>query len=253
MGGKGFVGSTFVRYCEKENLEFQVITRENYDELVGHECDILINANGNSSKVLAAKQPSVDFDKTVLSVKKTLTDFKFKKYILISSCDVYPDCSSPKYTAEDLKIDVSKQSSYGSHKYLAEQYVIQNTKKWLIFRLGGMVGHNLKKNSIYDIIHGGPLWLDPQSQLQFMNTDNVAQIVFTIINNNIINNIFNVCGNGLVKLQDLLETHNDVEIKPNSPVVKYNINIEKLKKILTVPDSMNTVKTFIKTQDVDKK
>lgn len=250
LGGKGFVGSAFVRFCKKKNLEFEIIDRHNYDSYKGKKCDILINANGNSSKILAIKEPSKDFEATVTSVQKSIDDFKFKKYILLSSCDVYPDCSSPKFTNEDSSIDVSKQSTYGSHKYQAEQHIIQKTKNWLIIRLGGMIGYGLKRNAIFDILHEGPLWLDPQSELQFMNTDDVAQIVFELNDRDLNNEIINVCGDGLVKLQNIIDIVESIDVNPDSTRVKYDVNVEKLKKITTVPDSNESVKNFVQTYEV---
>jgi len=246
LGGNGFVGSAFSRFCQRNNLEHVVITRENYDEFKGMKSDILVNANGNSSKLLSKKDPLKDFLQTVESVRKSLLDFEFSKYILLSSCDVYPDCSSPDNTYEKIELNVSKQSIYGFHKYLSEQCIIHSESNWLIVRLGSMVGNKLRKNAIYDILHGGPLWLNPQSQLQFLNTDDVAQIVFDLIKQVSKNDVINVCGNGLVKLQNILDKTGSVEVKPESPIVKYNVNIEKLNKLVTVPDSMKTVINFIK-------
>ena len=250
LGGKGFVGSAFVRFCKKKNLEFEIIDRQNYDSFKGTKCDIFINANGNSSKILAANEPSKDFELTVTSVQKSIDDFKSNKYILLSSCDVYPDCSSPNFTNEDSNIDVSKQTTYESHKHQAEQHVIQKVKDWLIIRMGGMVGDGLEKNAIFDILHGGPLWLDPQSELQFMNTDDVVKIVFELNDRGPHNQIINVCGDGLVKLQNIIDIVGPINVKPDSPKVKYDVNIEKLKKITTVPNSMENVKNFVKTYEI---
>lgn len=245
LGGKGFVGSAFVRYCQDKKIPHEVIDRKNYDSYKGKQCDILINANGNSSKVLASKNPMEDFEATVQSTRKSLLDIVFKKYVLVSSCDVYPDLAEPAKNSEEVKIDVTRQSTYGSHKYQAEESVRNGAKDWLIVRLGGMVGVGLKKNPIFDIINGGPLWVDPQSELQYMNTDDVAKTVFKLIDNGKTSEIFNICGSGLVKLQKLLDIYR-VNVNPNSPVVKYDINIEKIEKIVPMPDSMEAVMNFIK-------
>jgi len=244
LGGKGFVGSAFARFCQNTGKNHVVIDRQNYDSYVGKSCDVLINASGNSSKILATKDPLGDFDATVRNTKKTLVDFKSKKYVLVSSCDVYPDCSSPDTTKEDMTIDVSKQSPYGFHKYLAEECVRNGSSDWLIVRLGGMVGPGLKKNPIFDILNGGPLWLDPQSQLQYMKTDDVAKITFMLMQKNLKQEIFNVCGKGLVQLDDILKNF-AIKVNPGSPLVKYDINIDKISKIADVPNSMDAVMSFI--------
>ena len=244
LGGKGFVGSAFARFCQNTGKNHVVIDRQNYNDHVGKSCDVLINASGNSSKILATKDPLQDFDATVRNTRKSLVDFKFKKYLLVSSCDVYPDCSSPGTTREDMAIDVSRQSPYGFHKHLAEECVRHGTHDWIIVRLGGMVGQGLKKNPIFDIINGGPLWLDPKSQLQYMGTDDVAKITFMLIQKDLKQEIFNLCGRGLVKLEDIIKNHK-VNVSPNSPQVKYDINIDKISKITEIPDSVSTVMNFI--------
>lgn len=244
LGGKGFVGSAFVRFCQSTGKDYVVIDRQNYDSYVGKSCDVLINASGNSNKILATKDPLNDFDATVRNTRKTLIDFKFKKYIMISSCDVYPDCSSPVTTKEDMPIDVSKQSPYGFHKYLAEECVRHGTPDWLIVRLGGMVGLGLKKNPIFDILHGGPLWLDPKSQLQYMKTDDVVKITFMLIQKGFKKEIFNVCGKGLVQLEDIMKNYK-INVNQGSPLVKYDINIDKVSKLTDIPISIDAVMSFI--------
>src|SRR5262249_37848750 len=171
IGGRGLVGSAFVRLFESTGQPHAVIQRDNYNDFAGQRCDVLINANGNSSKPLARNNPLADFEASVRSVRASLIDFQFDRYVLLSSCDVYPDCSSPAVTGEDQPIDVARQSPYGFHKYLAEQCVAHAAPGSLILRCGGFVGPGLRKNAIYDILHGGTLYLDPASELQFLHTD----------------------------------------------------------------------------------
>lgn len=245
LGGNGFVGSAFVRFCQSNGLDYTIIDRTNYDEHLGKSCDVFINANGNSSKILAKKDPLADFDATVRSTKKSLIDFQFEKYVLLSSCDVYPDCSSPETTREDSVIDISKQSPYGFHKLLAEECVRHCASNWLIIRMGGMVGIGLKKNPIFDIINGGLLWVDPKSELQYMNTEDVAKTVFELIDKEITNQIFNVCGSSLMRIDELLKTFH-VRVNQNSPLVRYDVNIDKIQKIVKMPDSIESVLHFVK-------
>src|SRR5262245_31012343 len=93
LGGSGFYGSGLARVLAEMGREFRVITRENYAAFRGEGCELLINANGNSSKLLAARAPLDDFDASVRSVRASLADFRFDAYIYLSSVDVYPDCS----------------------------------------------------------------------------------------------------------------------------------------------------------------
>jgi nucleoside-diphosphate-sugar epimerase len=246
VGGKGFVGSAFTRLCEATGTTYAVITRQNYHEFTGKRCDILIDADGNSAKLLASKNPVQDFDATVRSVRARLADFRYDSYVYLSSCDVYPDCSSPATTAEDETIDIAKQSPYGFHKYLSEQCVRHVAPKWLIVRFGGFVGTGLRKNAVYDILKGGPLWLDPDSELQFMHTERAAGIVLELINRNRYNEIFNICGRGLIKLRDIMDAIQvRPKLQPHSPLVRYDVNIEKISKLVDIPETRRTVLEFV--------
>lgn len=180
LGGNGFVGSAIARFCSSQGWEHRVIGRANYTEFVGQSCDLLINANGNSKKFVATREPTVDFEMSVLSVQRSLFDFEFRKYVFFSSADVYPETTSPETTCETTEIDITKQSRYGFHKYLAEQIVRHGCADWTIFRLGGMVGPNLVKNPIYDLLNSESLFVHPDSEMQFLHTSKVAELTFEL-------------------------------------------------------------------------
>lgn len=247
IGGEGFVGSAYSRFCQQNNLDFLVINRSNYQENIGRECDLLINANGNSKKFLAKDNPLLEFDESVRSVRRSIVDFPSKKYIFLSSCDVYPDCSTPESTKEDTIIDITQQSPYGFHKYLAEQCVRHCHPDWLIFRMGGFVGEGLKKNAIFDILYGDKLWLHPESQLQYIDTDSASEAVMKIISQGYTQEIFNLCGDGLIKLQDVIDrTQRKISLNGDTPPVCYQVSIDKIQTIVNIPSTHDTVMEFLK-------
>ncbi len=249
IGGNGFVGSGMVRQCERRGLSCQVITRSNFDQFCGTSCELLINANGNSKKYMADREPLWEFDASVRSVHQYLTQIHAEKYIQLSSCDVYPDCSNPNATAETIPIDVSRQSAYGFHKYLAELCVQHFAKKWLIFRMGGFVGQGLKKNAVFDILHGGTLWLDEESELQFLSTDTAAEIILDLAFSEHTNEVFNLCGDGTVALKEIIKVSGSKACsQPNAPRVRYEANIDKLKEIHSVETSRTAVFSFVEKQ-----
>jgi nucleoside-diphosphate-sugar epimerase len=246
LGGAGFIGSALVRHCRRHNLEHAVITRESYRALAGQACDVLINANGNSRKFLAAQDPLAEFQASVASVRASLVDFPAERYVHISTCDVYPDCTSPATTVETLQPEPAQQSPYGFHKYLAEQCVRHAARRWLILRFGGVVGPGLKKNPIYDILHGGPLWLDPASELQYLHTDDAAAIIFALLARGLSHEIFNLCGQGTVQLAEVMTwADRQVPVQPGSPTVRYDVAVAKLAAQVPVPESRQTVRSFV--------
>lgn len=249
IGGNGFVGSAFGRACAAAGREYAVITRQNYDEYRGRACSVLVNANGNSKKFLSNDQPLTDFDLSVRSVRESLIDFKSETYVMLSSCDVYPDCSTPATTREDDPIDVARQSRYGFHKYLAEHCVRHAAPRHLIFRMGGFVGPGLRKNAIYDILNGGPLWLHPDSELQFLPTDELARVILRMVDDGVTNDTFNVCGRGTVRLAEVVRlAGRDVPVKPGAPTVRYEIGLDKVSRHVTLPDTRSSVSMFVRDQ-----
>lgn len=243
------MGSAFARTCERRGIPFRVIDRENYSRLAGIPCEIFINANGNSSKILAQRDPLADFEASVKTTRASLEDFPCSLYVLLSSCDVYPDCSSPATTREDEPIDVSRQNPYGFHKYLAEQCVRHRAPDWLIIRFGGFVGPGLKKNPVFDILQKGILWLHPESEMQFLPTDRGAEIVLDLVERGISRETFNVCGKGTIKLQEIIEvTGRQVSVHPGSPRVRYEVNVEKISSLFPVPSTRETVLHFVEEQ-----
>jgi len=260
LGGRGYVGSAFVRLCEKAGRPHTVITRDNYAQHAGSSCDVFVNANGNSKKFLSAKEPMTDFDASVRSVRQTLVDFRAETYIHLSSCDVYPDCTTPETTREDATEPVAggpaAQSPYGFHKYLAELCVRHAHPRHLVLRMGGFVGPGMKKNAIFDILTGSPLWLDPESQLQFMRTDELARIAMALADesgDDHVNRVYNVCGRGVVRLRDIVTwaagagLAGDIEVKPDAPKVQYEVSIERISEQFDITPSVDAVRAFVES------
>jgi nucleoside-diphosphate-sugar epimerase len=249
IGGNGFVGSAFARYCRRNELPHAIIGHENYSDFVGRHCDLLVNANGNSKKSRSRERPLDEFDESVRSVRASLVDFPTDAYVYLSTCDVYSDCSSPRTTSEEGRLDVVSQSPYGFHKYLAEQCVRHAGAHWLILRLGGLVGPGLKKNAIFDILRGGPLWLNPASELQYLATDDAARIAFQLIERGQDRQVFNLCGKGVVRLADVIEwTGRPVLVQPGSPRLRYDVALDKLERLVALPQTRSTVLDFIRAQ-----
>jgi len=250
IGAHGFVGSAFVRYLSQhKNIEVVQVIRCNYDRMTGTESDVVIEAACNSRKYLAEEQPFEEFDLSVAHRLRTLRDFPADLILHISSVDVYSDLTSPETTREDSLIDLAKVSHYGFHKLLAEQLVQHYAKHWLIVRLAGMVGPGLRKNPVYDILHGQPLRIHPDSQYQFMSTDDVACIVWTLVERGIAEEIFNVCGDGLISPREIARLAgrrmDPSMLEPGVEPRIVNVSIEKIRQVIPVPHTHDTITQFI--------
>ena len=245
LRGNGFVGSAFARYCRRKALDFAVISRKNYDTYRGRPCEILINCNGNSVKHLSDQDELGDFHASVQSVKASLLDFEYERYIHVSTGEVYPDASRPTTTREDQAFEIGEQTNYGFHKYLAEQCVRHSAPHWLIFRMGGFVGPGLGKNPIYDILSGSRLWVAKTSQLQYLDTDTTAHIVMSIADRGLSNDVFNLSGRGVVCLQDMIDDLDTiVTVDQAAPEVRAEISITKISEYCDLPQSSEVVRLF---------
>jgi nucleoside-diphosphate-sugar epimerase len=248
LGGEGFVGSAFVRAASKRH-QVAAITRRTYQQFRGKACDLFINANGNSKKFLADRDPAAEFDASVASVLRSLLDFPAKQYVYLSTIDIYPHVDGPRRNRETAEIDPAKLSRYGLHKYLAEQLVRKYANRWLICRLGGMVGQDMWKNSIYDILHDQPLRVNADSEYQFMNTDDVAKIVLKLAGRRLENEVFNVCGAGCIRLAEVARLAGKPELKyagDQPRTERYEVSVAKLEAQFTVPKTAETVRDFLR-------
>jgi len=249
LGGKGFVGSAMVREAKRRGHSVQIIDVDEYKLFVGHHCDLFINANGNSKKFLADEDPNREFELSFTSVKRSIQDFPCDHYVLCSTADVYTDTSDPGNNREDAAIDICKQSNYGFHKYMAEQYLRHYHPRWMICRFGGFVGHGIVKNPIFDILNGRNLWVSPQSRMQYLNTDKAAETVFSLVEQEQFGEIFNIGGTGTVKLSDVIEwagkEHTFSTVKENVPVIEYRINTDKVNLYHSIPSSADMVREFV--------
>lgn len=249
LGGNGFVGSGFARELERAGTAFKIITRANYGEFVGSSCDVFINANGNSSKLLGRTDPKSEFRASVLSVRDSLEDFRFGTYVFLSTSDVYPDPSSRALTDERADLDVAAQSTYGFHKYLAEQCVRHSAPSWLIIRQGGFIGPGLKKNAVFDVLHGDKIWVHPESRFQYIHTDDSARACLALLGQGVVREVFNVSARGTISVGELMQLSGRTVPAPDDAIASsFEISTAKAETRITLPTTRDCVYRFLKEE-----
>jgi nucleoside-diphosphate-sugar epimerase len=247
LGAGGLAGSAFLRVLPQLGHECVSITRENYSALVGTKGDVLINANGNSAKYLAERDPVGEIDRSITSVMRSCLDFTVDAYVLLSSADVYSSPSDPQLNSERVEIAVERLNAYGLTKYLAECVVRNRCARWLILRLGGLLGPGLRKNPVYDLLAGQPLRVDADSTFGYIHTEEVARIIAHLLQQRLTNEIVNVCGQGVVSVREMMAwAGRTLEgSDPSRPRIRYEINNEKLATFWKIPASATTARDFI--------
>jgi dTDP-4-dehydrorhamnose reductase len=168
IGGSGFIGSEICKQFTNNEDTLVNITESGTSE---NDFDILINANGNPYKYIAEQNPLRDFSLAVESVYRSIIEYNFKRYIYISSID-----------AEDV------DNNYGRNRFIAESIVRTNCEDYLIIRLCSVIGKDMKKGVVSDILEDKPSRLTLSSQLYLITVDEVARKIFGVISKGEIKN-----------------------------------------------------------------
>lgn len=248
VGGNGLAGSAIVRHAKKHTFEHEIIQRENKETFFGKSCDVLIFANGNPLKYKANQDPFFDFKASVESVSEYIHKINYKKFVLISTIDVYDNKSSLEDTSEDMKINSVNLGPYGYDKLLAENYVRHFCKDYLIFRLPGLVGVGLKKNPAYDFIaKDKKTMISSDSELNFINTRLVADSIFQILDEGITNQTFNLASKNSLKIsniQKIIGYDSEYTEDAKNHIQNYQINTKKIQKYVDLTTSEEAISEY---------
>jgi len=150
---------------EQLRLQHDVIgiCRENYRELKSLSVDCLVNCGGNSRKYWANQNRVEDFKQSVLSVYESLLDFKYKRYVYISSLDAFG------------------KNIYGYHKRLAETLIENECSSYAILRCSAVIGKGMKKGVVKDIQDNVPLFVSPSSRFKIITSNAVSEVVSKVL------------------------------------------------------------------------
>ena len=244
IGGKGLIGRSIAEYLKKKKKTFRVITKHNYNGYKNKKCSIIINANGNSSRYYANTYPKKDFHKSVITVFKSVFDFKYKKYVYISSGDVYDKINKKN---NEKKIIETPCNYYGKNKFLAEQIIKFYCNNWIILRPGPIIGSRLKKNLFFDLKKNKKVYSNINSSYSYITNTNFSKIIYKICQK-ANNEIFNISGNKTVSninLKRLIKSKSSFD--NNKVKEKYSLNNSKIENFLKIkmPNSINEIKKVI--------
>jgi len=157
VGASGYVGGALCDALAKTSHTPSCITRENYEEMQQGEYDILINCAMPSGRFFAKKDPAKDFVETVQKTANLLYQWKFKKFVQIST----------------LSARSQPETIYGRHKAAAERLCDYGEN--LIVRLGPMYSADLAKGALVDMKQGKTVFVGAESRYCFSPLDFVAK------------------------------------------------------------------------------
>jgi hypothetical protein len=160
IGDTGFVGGTI----RQQSGITESYNSRNIEQIRSATFDLLICAGAPGAKWRANQDGAGDLA-NIQSLIGHLSTVRARQFLLISTVDVYP---SPWEVDESTEIDAHALAPYGKNRYVLERAVQELFPDTVIVRLPGLYGTGLKKNFIYDLMHGNTLDLtDHRSTFQF--------------------------------------------------------------------------------------
>lgn len=176
-----------------------------------------------------------------------LTKLPHKKFILLSSVDVYPK-NSNRHTEDEI-IDVNNAGNlYAKTKLLSEEIVKKNCPNFLILRCSALLGKDSRKNSLIKIIQDDSPILTLSSDSSFnyiLHKDVLGFIKFAIEKD--LKGIYNLVSSKNITLKEASDLFKK-KVKFGNHI--YNVgNIDNSKAALIFPpfkkDSKEVVAQFV--------
>lgn len=168
IGHTGFVGSNLRSaggYTDFYNTK-------NFGTMVGEAYDEIVCSGISAVKWLANKEPEQDWA-GIQKLLDVLALTTAKRFVLISTIDVYPDPSRP--LAEDAILEGVPNHAYGRHRLAVERWVAERFPDHLIVRLPALFGPGLKKNALYDLLNdNGVDKINPAGAFQWYPVDRLS-------------------------------------------------------------------------------
>ena len=175
VGYSGFVGSNL---CASFDFDGKYDIK-NITEAFGTNPDVLYYSGVPAQKFIANKFPQQDFE-TVVEALDNMKKIGPKKVVLISSVDVYKE---PNGKNESSFMDKEDLHPYGANRLWLEEQVKENFEDYLIVRLPGLYGINIKKNFIYDYLNFIPSMLNEAKFTELSAKDSRLCDLYTLQDN----------------------------------------------------------------------
>lgn len=160
IGNTGYVGGTLLRQRHFDRH----FNSSNIDQLPLTPCGLVVCSAAPAQKWIANREPSADLD-NIQRLISQLNRLDCEQFVLISTVDVFQSSCG---VDESSDIDEHDLHPYGLHRRLLEKFVEERFPRHLIIRLPGLVGPDLRKNVIYDLLNNnGVDKIDSRHVFQF--------------------------------------------------------------------------------------
>ncbi|MEX1025332.1 MAG: pyridine nucleotide transhydrogenase [Planctomycetota bacterium] len=165
IGHTGFVGGNLV---EQAGGFTDCYNSKNVEDLAGRSFELVVCAGAPAVKWKANQEPDAD-RASLARLRHALERVRAEELILISTVDVFPE---PIGVDEASPLSRESGQPYGLHRLWLEDFVRERFGRTTIVRLPALFGRGLKKNAIYDLLHGHRVEaIHPDGAFQFYDLD----------------------------------------------------------------------------------
>ena len=163
IGHTGFVGGNLLRQRTFDDC----FNSTNIEQIAGRRFDLVVVCGVRAEKWKANADPVGDLE-SIHRLTRVLDQVEARKLVLISTVDVF---INPAGVDEDSPTPLDGLHAYGRNRRLLEEIVASRFDAHVV-RLGGLYGHGLKKNIIYDFLNDNETHkIDSRGVFQFYNLD----------------------------------------------------------------------------------
>jgi len=179
LGGNGFVGSNLGRLLPCAD----VADSKNVSSFYNQSFRRIFCCAPQAQKWWANLNPQEDLEQ----VRKLIRDCQRlsaqREFILFSTVDIF----DPPFCLNEASTEHLSSQPYGQNRFILENELgTIFAEKLRIVRLPGLVGKNLRKNIIYDLLHHHNLHLIPlNSNFQWFNLDFLLDALSYLASKNI--------------------------------------------------------------------
>lgn len=214
IGYSGFVGKNL---CDQRKFDLYYNSK-NIDKFCEVEHDIVFCAAPSAEKWIANKEPVKDLEK-IFNLINCLKNAKIKKLILFSTVDVYGNFLDKD---EDFLIDIKKIHPYGRNRFILETFLSELFDTSVI-RLPALFGNHLKKNIIFDLLNNNMISnISKNTSYQWFYLKDLMKEINFVMENDI--KLFN-CVPESVDTDEIMRRHfrEKIQLCSGNSNINYNI------------------------------
>lgn len=160
IGYTGFVGGNLARQHGFDAF----FNSKNFRDMTGRRFDLVVCAGVSAVKWKANKDPEND-KAGIQALQDVLATVTAKRFILISTIDVYPVCENAD---ESYDCGAIENHAYGANRLALEKFCREKFPQCLVVRLPGLFGPGLRKNVVFDLLNDNCLeMINPACSFQY--------------------------------------------------------------------------------------